>query len=503
MICEPFQYTDDCLVYCHPGDTCLWANPCDTDPESDTEGECRDTSTPAITAVAPDTIRLYGEWVYVHGSDFLGAPFPPDRDGPLEFAIIMGSGERFAALPSETFVNSTELVLVKSPDVGATGYATLEVVNWDGGVAALEKVYINNNCPTPGDYGEQGDCSPCPDCATCPGGYRVWPEPGCWNSGENDTDVVRCDPPERCLGYQDGLVICADGYTGDLCGSCDLGYFARNDVCLPCSAQTNWLLWVTQALFVLLYLTVTIVGTEAALSVFFFLLIIAQALRAIGQISSEQQPEFLKQFYSLLAIVTFDPEFVKPGCTLGGSSFTSKFLLSAIFILVVVTILFIALPVYGYLRASYWPRHHKPAYWRAFAQKRRIRAIVMYIHFIYINLTTLALTAMYCIKAGDRRVLYIEPGQVCFDLGHSVVFSASVLILLLISIGFPAGLFTILVKFKVRARVRACTCVCVRACMCVFVECDREKVWWYMIGDSAVTLTLSSLVLHHTWAGKT
>jgi hypothetical protein len=63
------------------------------------------------------------------------------------------------------------------------------------------RLYYSEKCPQEGWYGSGFECSLCPENAICPGGKRVWPNPGYWNRGEWDGVIVECVPPaDRCVG---------------------------------------------------------------------------------------------------------------------------------------------------------------------------------------------------------------------------------------------------------------------------------------------------------------
>jgi hypothetical protein len=65
----------------------------------------------------------------------------------------------------------------------------------------LLRLFYTEKCPQTGWYGSGFECSPCPENAKCPGGKRVWPNPGYWNRGEWDGVIVECVPPaDRCVG---------------------------------------------------------------------------------------------------------------------------------------------------------------------------------------------------------------------------------------------------------------------------------------------------------------
>lgn len=74
------------------------------------------------------------------------------------------------------------------------------------------------NLKAGGDY---DSCQQCPDNAKCPGGDQVVPLPGFWQSSLKSVQMHKCPLFTVACG-QDG--VCTEGYKGNLCGECDVGY---------------------------------------------------------------------------------------------------------------------------------------------------------------------------------------------------------------------------------------------------------------------------------------
>ncbi len=79
-------------------------------------------------------------------------------------------------------------------------------------------------------WGAGDDCRACPVGAYCPGGYRVWPQPGYYVSSEQQQVPVLCPTParERCVGWNGTHTACGVGYRpGSFrCASCDDGFYS-------------------------------------------------------------------------------------------------------------------------------------------------------------------------------------------------------------------------------------------------------------------------------------
>ena len=105
----------------------------------------------------------------------------------------------------------------------------------------LELYYSDPCLDSPeGWYGSGIDCIPCPEGASCPGGYRVWPKPGFNRDGpEASQDTQRCSlPVDRCPGGR--LSVCGEGYEGPLCQQCSTDYYALDNLCKPCRLNGDY-----------------------------------------------------------------------------------------------------------------------------------------------------------------------------------------------------------------------------------------------------------------------
>jgi hypothetical protein len=114
-------------------------------------------------------------------------------------------------------------------------------------------MFYSSSCLAPGLFASSGtgDCSPCPTGGLCPGGGRVWPQPGYWSWSEY-LAPVRCTVPEACPGVDASTATssasgtdsintqrCADGYTGVQCAQCASSYFALSLKCYPCGSSVD------------------------------------------------------------------------------------------------------------------------------------------------------------------------------------------------------------------------------------------------------------------------
>ena len=65
-------------------------------------------------------------------------------------------------------------------------------------------------------------CLPCPEHATCPGGFVIDVSPGYWRKSTDSDIVVDCyHLEENCIGGT-GDNLCFNGHIGALCEACDI-----------------------------------------------------------------------------------------------------------------------------------------------------------------------------------------------------------------------------------------------------------------------------------------
>ena len=109
-----------------------------------------------------------------------------------------------------------------------------------------------------------------------------------------------------------------EGYRGRLCAQCAAGYFRRRRVCVKCGPPgETQLLFVGLACFIVFLDLVLIFAHLDLANSFCDVIGTAQMFRAIGLMGAAALPEMVQNFYFKLGLVTFDFEFVQPGCGAG------------------------------------------------------------------------------------------------------------------------------------------------------------------------------------------
>lgn len=105
------------------------------------------------------------------------------------------------------------------------------VCDWGTSTRELGATSISDCMCDPGFYSEDGHypCGTCPVGGDCPG-LNIPPTamPGYYSTG--DASFIRCSA--GCLGNN----MCEKGYSGDLCSSCEDGYYRSALSCYPCGS---------------------------------------------------------------------------------------------------------------------------------------------------------------------------------------------------------------------------------------------------------------------------
>jgi hypothetical protein len=118
-----------------------------------------------------------------------------------------------------------------NPDTAATACLTCPGGSFTDIISAT--LLTKCQCPS-GKYGTvdstTSTCANCPTGGDCPGGDVIRAAAGYYSS-PSSSDVFReCIPTDACAG-DDG---CTEGYTGFMCGSCDVGYYRSGETCESC-----------------------------------------------------------------------------------------------------------------------------------------------------------------------------------------------------------------------------------------------------------------------------
>ncbi|CAG9309797.1 unnamed protein product [Blepharisma stoltei] len=88
-------------------------------------------------------------------------------------------------------------------------------------------------------------CIICPSCCICYGNYTIVPRKGYWRDNMYAKTFWECPNSDACLGSPlppniSYTGVCADGYKGNMCQSCDWGYSrTAENTCSPCPDKVS------------------------------------------------------------------------------------------------------------------------------------------------------------------------------------------------------------------------------------------------------------------------
>ncbi|KNC54960.1 uncharacterized protein AMSG_10205 [Thecamonas trahens ATCC 50062] len=402
---------------------------------------------PAINALPPSQIRIVSaSWPLVTGTrprvaamagsmvTLLGRNLGLNLD--LDIASQLAPVDR----SNVTMLSpSSELQLLTAP-VESKGYLAVTVTEPTTRLFAIySDLFFTDDCPYEGQFGRGTACGPCPIGAICPGGYRLWPQPGYWTEAEDAGYVAACASPasERCAGGKASG--CGSGYRGRMCAQCDVGYYQLGSRCVACSDSKVVFvtLILTNVVFGLLFLAAVVLLSDAYLNVATQLLLAVVMVYSVAKTNAGAMDGFLAEAYQLLSIVAMDLRFVRPGCETIPGSYLALFygavsMCAAMALLVVATLAMLL-------------RLRRSA--ATFYADRLPRALLIFSTMVYITLTTTFLEALFCVPgAGGDRVVAAARDMVCLKGSHRPMFVLALIGVIAYAAGFP-----LLVMYKLRS----------------------------------------------------
>ncbi|KNC52631.1 uncharacterized protein AMSG_12171 [Thecamonas trahens ATCC 50062] len=237
--------------------------------------------------------------------------------------------------------------LFVAPPSNRTGYGEVRVLNGTGDVVLGGIYYDGSGCSDSGTVLYKGQCRSCASFtgAYCPGGPRFWPKRGYWSFNE-------AEPPSECYhrdacpgslgeiaGYPPLVLasgardtqVCADGYQGEFCSSCEADYFVESGVCTACGssasvrAELAVVAIVACGMFVIVIFGLLFLSAASLVNVVSGVIAVQQlvlvARMGLLQLSSSTSVSWLALVLRVASIINFEVEVIKPGCTVGAISF--------------------------------------------------------------------------------------------------------------------------------------------------------------------------------------
>jgi outer membrane protein assembly factor BamB len=346
-------------------------------------------------------------------------------------------------VPTDLF---TTVVTVPPAPGSSETYADVIVANPAAGEAttAPNVIYYTDLSCRPGtEYPVESECKPCPKGATCPGGNRVWPEPGYWNPSEDSGYVMECRPTERCLGGK--MSVCAPGYAGELCGECSPGFIRTpSGVCVACPATASRLILLIGDVVVWLSVALTAWASQCHenLQRVVDVVVVLQSAGGFATLMSPKFPNWIVAIYDVFYIFMGNYDIFKADCFGNStSSFGVRFVSQLVYAVAIGLVLVIGVPLVGLLRRALSRNaddEERKTFVKQYTYDRTVRCFSTWCQIVFMNLTRRALEAMYCQSFPDGTLrLVAYPSVICFKGFHTIAFALSAAIVLALTIGWP------------------------------------------------------------------
>ena len=320
-------------------------------------------------------------------------------------------------------------------------------------------------------FGQGDGCRSCPAGAICPGGDRAWPMPGYWSSGEDSTEVSRCDEPatDNCLGWSVSgqSVQCGEGIvpTSYKCSKCLNGYYREDGICRPCpdddavyrlvmaaaiSGGTVAGVTIAVALVLLIGAPPDLKPGEKfristcllrrakfsfplAAEIGIWTIICIQPIAQVGALAMPNLPEQMRQLFNLLRVFLFDAGGITPPACGNAPPLLSP-LIAFVVELCIVLIFFSLLS--KRLRRCIC---RQKSVSRGLALFRRVLNLGASLLFPLVCNSAISMVMCDAVTNGGetRMLLVINPYYVCYEGDHLPVGVLAWASLLIVGIGFP------------------------------------------------------------------
>ena len=336
-------------------------------------------------------------------------------------------------------------IIFELPPVDNKGYVDLAVENFGGTSFEVDfLLFVTDECPDAGTYGVAPNCLPCPEGAECPGGNRVWAEPGYWNEGESSGFVLACDPPERCAGRGENPILpatCVSPNSGYQCNQCIEGYQrSPGGLCVECPADSALIVTILCDIGVwfVIGLAVWTIRSDEVLSRLVNLIIAFQVAGQLYALLDGRMPEWSVTMFRILHLFSGDVEFLQPNC-FGEVDFVQTFILRMGYTACIALVLIGGTPIVGYFRnLANIDNEVRSLLHKVWYQRRTARAASIFYVITYYAVATFCVRMVACKPApsGGAR-LTTQSTQECFVDGHTGVFAVATILIAFYLLGIP------------------------------------------------------------------
>jgi hypothetical protein len=345
-----------------------------------------------------------------------------------------------------------DALVFKAEAAASGGYAEVRVINADGSFSVVsDQLFYTEDCPGRENmYGVGSQCFKCPEGGVCPGGNRIWPKPGYWNTGETSGFVSACSPPEACLGGRDPAAACARGYVGPFCGTCTKDYYrSTENLCVPCPKRGSILVFIVADCILWCAFATAAVVIRDRFSFSYIVLFVKslQLLSGVGSMMSAGSPAMVVRVFDVLHLFSGDYSIIKPDC-INPVPYFKTFFVSIAYSVAIFLPTFIGLVIARSCAA-------KEARW--YWSSRTVRVMIIWCCFVYLPLTSKALEVLSCYPAGKTGTYFMlnQPSVSCYNGSPGMLMAtvASALILLLLTIFFPIKMLLFLRKRRASGKL--------------------------------------------------
>ncbi|KNC53995.1 uncharacterized protein AMSG_12278 [Thecamonas trahens ATCC 50062] len=320
--------------------------------------QCQHVTRPIVWNHAPSASHVGGGKAMVLSTASTAVDFTLAGTVMVEVAVYdspESTSPRYVAVPAT--VNSAGEIAFVSPPSAKVGYTQVRIVVDDDGSGQSKRYWVNNSmyyvddaeCTQPGFVLRDGVCRDCADFpgAVCPGGDRLWSQPGYWNA-DDDTPPTRCPVPEDCPGFSIGASLppgvnsggetesdsagaagfgsashtsCIEGRTGFGCTACATDYYiSSSGSCISCgSSAMRLVLIIFLIVFCIITAAVLACASRRSAGIFVALVIAVQLVALIIRymiilVPAKNTSAFWIFVIKWSGIVLFDPELFALSC---------------------------------------------------------------------------------------------------------------------------------------------------------------------------------------------
>jgi hypothetical protein len=271
----------------------------------------------------------------------------------------------------------------------------------------------------------------CPENSTIPfvksGFFRSLSDPG---------TVFVCIPSQACIATGYALATtCSTGYSGYLCGECEVNFYRSDKVCRQCPSIAIQVLSWTGGIVLILVLLVRIFNYNLTLSSDIRILLQFIQLVALYPNISSKWPTAVLQILRLFSISNFDIEFFAPECAVRLSFWRQFYFKIAIpFFLATCCALTILLSSYVQKFRGY-----------KFSLRKRVSKLITLLSFLILSCFTFLLSTVVspfiCEAQRDGSFTMIHyPVQKCYDSQWWNNIGGAVVLMILVCLVLPISL---------------------------------------------------------------